>query len=192
MTRIWWILIQALKSLKLLNIDWSFLCKVNITWPTKVQTSYLSWNWRVMQNLNKNWLVVWKMTWEKFGKFSSEHSKVSKLRLWWYRFLQRRKCMNLKFTGYLCVMTMENDAQFEEEFTRQFKTDTRNLTNFHPSLQKSQKFARIYVWWHWILMQNLKENWLVLSGMSWWIWQIFTRALKILKIGILMWSLSPK
>ena len=47
------------------------------------------------------------MIWEKFGKFSSEHSKVSKLGLWWNPFVQRRKCMSLKYTGYLCLMTEE-------------------------------------------------------------------------------------
>ena len=24
-----------------------------------------------------------------------------------------------------------------------------------------------YIWWHWILIQHLKENWLVLSKMTW-------------------------
>ena len=63
MTRIWWILIRALKSLKHLHFDWSLLCKVYNVWPEKVQRSYISWHWRAMQNLKKNWLVVWKMTW---------------------------------------------------------------------------------------------------------------------------------
>ena len=49
--------------------------------------------------------------------------------------------MNLKFTEDLCVMTMKNDAKFEEELTCQFKIDMRNLTNFDPSTPKSQKFA---------------------------------------------------
>ena len=49
--------------------------------------------------------------------------------------------MSLKFTGELCVMTMKNDAKFEEELTCQFKIDMRNLTNFDLSTQKSQKFA---------------------------------------------------
>ena len=35
-----------------------------------------------------------------------------------------------------------------------------------------------YVWLHWRLMQNLKENWLVLSKMTWRIWQIFVHRLK--------------
>ena len=28
-----------------------------------VHRSYVSWHWKVMQNLKKNWLVVWKMIW---------------------------------------------------------------------------------------------------------------------------------
>ena len=38
-------------------------------------------------------------------------------------------------------MTMTNDAKFEEELTCRFKIDMRNLTNFDPNTQKSQKFA---------------------------------------------------
>ena len=49
--------------------------------------------------------------------------------------------MSLKFTGELCTMTVKNDTKIEEELTCQFKTDMRNLTNFDPSTQKSQKFA---------------------------------------------------
>ena len=47
--------------------------------------------------------------------------------------------MSLKFTGELCVMTMKNDARFEEELTCQFKIDMRNLINFDPSTRKTQK-----------------------------------------------------
>ena len=46
--------------------------------------------------------------------------------------------MSLIFTGELCIMTMKNDSRFEEELTYRFKTDTRNLTNFDTSTQKSQ------------------------------------------------------
>ena len=44
LTRIWWIFIQALKSLKKLLFDRFFA-------------------WKVMQNLKKNWPVDWKITW---------------------------------------------------------------------------------------------------------------------------------
>ena len=63
MTRIWWTLIRALESLKNFHFDWSLLCKVYNFWPKKVRRSYISWHWRVMQNLKKNWLVVCQMTW---------------------------------------------------------------------------------------------------------------------------------
>ena len=43
--------------------------------------------------------------------------------------------MSLKLTEELCVMTMENDAKFEEELTCHFKIDKRNLTNFDPALK---------------------------------------------------------
>ena len=48
-------------------------------------------------------------------------------------FIQSRKCMSLKFTGELRLMTMKNDSKFEKELTRQFKIDMRNLINFDPS-----------------------------------------------------------
>ena len=48
--------------------------------------------------------------------------------------------MSLKFTGELFFMAKKNDAKIEEELACQFKIDMRNLTNFDPSAQKSQKF----------------------------------------------------
>ena len=52
-----------------------------------------------------------------------------------------RKCMSLKFTGELFVMTMKKDARLEEELTFRFKIDMRTLMSFDPSTRKSQKFA---------------------------------------------------
>ena len=49
--------------------------------------------------------------------------------------------MSLKFRGELCVMTVKNDAKFEEDLTFQFKIDMRNLTIFDPNTQKYQKCA---------------------------------------------------
>ena len=49
--------------------------------------------------------------------------------------------MSLKFTGELCVKTMENDAKVEEEWTCWFEIGINNLTNFDRSTRKSQRFA---------------------------------------------------
>ena len=46
--------------------------------------------------------------------------------------------MSLKFTVEFCVMTLKNDATFEEELTCQFKIDIRDMTNFDQSTRKSQ------------------------------------------------------
>ena len=59
----------------------------------------------------EEWCKIWRKTdlllgkWhEEFGKFSPEHSKVSKLELWWDPLVQSRKCMRLKLTEKLCYV----------------------------------------------------------------------------------------
>ena len=140
MTRIWWILTRALKSLKNLHFHWFLLCKVFNVWPKKYRG--------VIFHDTEEWCKIWRKTdlllgkWhEEFGKFSPEHLKVSKLGLWWDPFVQSRKGMTLKFAEELCVMTIKNNAKFEEELICHFKIDMRNLTNFDLSTRKSQKFS---------------------------------------------------
>ena len=153
------------------------MSKIENVWALNLQWSYVSWQWRMIQELKRNWLVVSKLTWtkqnltrtlkkyiffnwllvievyfvwatkvqrsyfhdteelckfwrktdqcfdkrnEKFGKFSPELLKVSKLELWWDPFVQSRKGMTIKFTYELCVMTMKNKAKFQEELASHF------------------------------------------------------------------------
>ena len=93
----------------------------------------------------EEWCKIWRKTdlwfekWhEKFGKFSPEHLKLSKLGLWWDPFVQSRKRMSLKFAEELYVMTMKNDAKFEENWLVISKV---NLKNFDSNTRKSKKFA---------------------------------------------------
>ena len=44
LTRIWWILIQALKSPKTWHFDWSLPGKICNVWSKNAQRSYLSWH----------------------------------------------------------------------------------------------------------------------------------------------------
>ena len=46
-----------------LQFDWIRLSKAYKHLDEKVQKSYVSWDWRVMQSLKKNWVLVPKMTW---------------------------------------------------------------------------------------------------------------------------------
>ena len=130
------------RSPKNLHFHWFVLCKVFNVWPKKSQRSYLWWHWKVMQNLKKNWLEVWKMTWGIWWIFTRA-LEVSKLELWWDPFAQSRKCMSLKFTDKLCLVTMKNDAKFEEELTCHLKIDMQNLTNFDSNTQKSKKICSL-------------------------------------------------
>ena len=70
--------------------------------------------------------------------FTKTRLKVKKFGLLLDPCIQSRKCMSSKFTEDLCVMTMKNDAKFEQKFTGQFKNDMRNLTIFDSTTQKSQ------------------------------------------------------
>ena len=140
-----------------------------------------------MQNLKKNWLVAWKMSGHSHQSTSPEHSKVSKLELWWDPFVQSRKWMNLKFTEKLSVMTMKNNANFEEVLTW---GTSQILTWALESLKHlcfnwllvtkvyivwATKVQRSYLSWHWRVMQILKNK--LTCGF---------------KIGTLMGSFCPK
>ena len=59
---IWQILTRALKILTNFHFKGLLLSKVYIIWDKKVQKVYLSWQWRVMQNLERNWRFVSKLT----------------------------------------------------------------------------------------------------------------------------------
>ena len=90
----------------------------------------------------EEWCKIWRKTdlllgkWhEKYGKFSPEQWKVSKLELWQDAFVQSRKYISFKFTVELCVMTMKNDTKIKEERTCRFKIDMK-FTKFDPSTRK--------------------------------------------------------
>ena len=67
------------------------------------------------------------------------------------------KCMSLKFTGELCVMTMMNDAKFEKKLTCQFKIDMRNLTNFDLSSRKCKFCTLMGCFWLMNIMFELRK-----------------------------------
>ena len=136
-----------------------------------------------MKNLKKSWNVVWKMTWGIYGKFSPEQFKVSKLGYWCDPLIQSTKSMSLKSTEELCIMTMKNDAKFEEELTFWVISKLtwgiwwiltwalESLKNFHFNvllLNKiyivwAKKVQRSYLSRNWKGIQNLERNRLVVS-----------------------------
>ena len=99
----------------------------------------------VMFDGTEHWCKIWRKTDLSFLKWHEEFVKfLQKSRNWDFHGIvlsKIRKCMSLKFTGELFVMTMKKDAKLEEELTCPFKIDMRTLMNFDPSTRKSQKFA---------------------------------------------------
>ena len=59
---VWQILTGALESLKNFHFNVLFLSRAYIVWAKKVQRICLSWNWRVIRNVEGNRLVVSKLT----------------------------------------------------------------------------------------------------------------------------------
>ena len=114
-----------------------------------------------------------------FGKFSPEHSKVSKLGLWWDTFIQSRTWVwriltqvlkilkYLHFNGFLLTkeyavlgtkelsfMTLNSDAKFQEKLTGGLENDIRNFANFHQSTRMSQNWDSDGV-----LLSNVENVW---------------------------------
>ena len=138
MTITWWNFTRALESLKSLYFDWFFLFKY-ITFDL---TKYGRFIFYDTEELCKVWRKtnLWFGKWhEKFGKFSSEHCKVWKLELLWNPFIQSWKCMSLKVTEDLCVMTMKNNAKCLGVFDFSLKSWHEEFRKFGPQHSKLSK-----------------------------------------------------
>ena len=137
---IWQILTRALESLRNFHFNGLLLSKVYIVPAKKVNRSYLSWHWRVMQNLKRNWLVVSKLTWgiwriltqalESLKNFHFNRLLLSKVYIVWAK----------KSTEESSFMTLKSDAKFEEKLTCGLENDMSNLANFHQSTPKCQNW----------------------------------------------------
>ena len=54
MKRVWWILFEVSSQISQnFPFDWFLFCKVPNLWLKKVQRSYLTWHWRVMQKFEE-------------------------------------------------------------------------------------------------------------------------------------------
>ena len=70
------------KNLKNLYFAELLLTKVYV-WAKKVQRSYIWWHWRMMQNLEKNWLVLPKITWAIWQIFTRAFESLKIGALMW-------------------------------------------------------------------------------------------------------------
>ena len=91
----------------------------------KVQKNYLSWHWKKIQTLKKNWLFVWKMTWEIWWTLTRAVESLKVFTLMGYFC---RKCIMFEFKKYRGVVSWR--------MTYGFKNDISNWENFHTNSWK--------------------------------------------------------
>ena len=133
------ILTRALKSLK--NFLFNWLLVTTVYFLNYKSTEVLFHDTEEIRKFWRKADLWFEKRIEKFRRYSAENLKVSKLGLWWDPFVENSKGMPLKLAEELYVMSMKNNAKFEEELTCYFKTDMRNLRNFDSSTRKSKKIA---------------------------------------------------
>ena len=119
------------------DFDGILLSKVENLWAQKLQGKFVSCQWRMIQNLKRNWLVSSKLTW---GIWQILTRALENLKNLHFNGLLLNKVYNVwakKSIGEFCLMALNIDATFEGKLTCAFKNDMRNLANFHQSMFRS-------------------------------------------------------
>ena len=113
--------------------DWLLLLKVYKASSKKIWRNYVSWHWRVMQNLKKNWFVVskmiriwWILTWAL---------KILKISTLIDSLCAKYITFDLKSTDELCFMTMKSDANFKKNWPVAWKMTWGNGQIFTVALE---------------------------------------------------------
>ena len=120
---------------KVLHVDEFLLSRSYKVSAPKVQNSYLSWNWRMIQSLKKNWLVVLNMTLGIRWIFT-QHRKVWKF-LFDVLFLPKVcKVWATKIHRSYISQTLNSDAKFQKWHEK--------LGELSLEYSKVWKFA---LWW---------------------------------------------
>ena len=92
---------------------------------------FVSWKWRMMQNLKTKWLVSLKLTWG-FDEFWPEHSKKSKIctlmGYFWPKYIifELEKVI-FDGTEYRSKISMKNDLCFLKIFVYRLRNSNFNL-----------------------------------------------------------------
>ena len=181
-----------------------FLSKAYSASGGRFQSNYVSWHWRVMQNLTEKLtsglknnirnLVNFHASSRESGNLHFDGLLLSK----WYK-VSAKKVQ----TSYL--LTLKCDAKFQEKLILGSKNDMRNLVNYNASSSKSENMhfdvvlllSRTYkvsskkaqkncLSWLWKNMQTLKRNCFFVWKMTWGISWTLTWAVESLKTCALM------
>ena len=95
---------ESSRKSEILYFDWFLLSKSYKALAKKVQKSYLSWHWRVMQSLKRHWLVVSNTTWGIWWIFTQPHKRLKNF-LWWAHLVQSIQSVQ-------AFITLNSNAKF--------------------------------------------------------------------------------
>ena len=138
-----------------LHFDWLFLFKAYKVLDEKVQKSYVSWHWRVVQSLKKIWLLVTKITWEIWWILMRTLTNLKFCTLMYY-FSRNCIIFDPKKVRRSSVITLKNDAKFEQELTwrekfGQFWHNTQNTQHSKYIMFELKKYRGV--------MRYYTEDW---------------------------------
>ena len=111
---------STFESLKNRLFSWVLLSKVEHVWVWNLQRSYVSWEWRMMQNLKRNWLANSKFTWLIWWILSHALENLKNLN---FDELLLTKACNVWAkisTDELLLIALQIDDKFEEKLTCTF------------------------------------------------------------------------
>ena len=104
--------------------NWSFdkilLSKVENIWALNLWWSYVSWQWKMIQKLNRNWLVVLKLTWtsQNLTQAHENSKKIFLIGSLWPKYilfeLEKYRGVIFHDTEELCKFWRKTDQWFEK------------------------------------------------------------------------------
>ena len=111
---------STFESLKNRLFSWVLLSKVEHVWVWNLQGSYVSWEWRMMQNLKRNWLANSKLTWLIWWILSHALENLLNLNFNKLLFTKVYNFWVKKSTGEFFLIALPIGAKFEEKLTCTF------------------------------------------------------------------------
>ena len=116
-------------KVSVLGLWWDLFVQSRKCMSLKFTETYVSWQWRMMQNLKRNWLVIWKLTWGIWQILTLTPKNLKKLLFNWLLWPKYMMLEIKKSTEELCLMALKIDAKFKGKLACALKNDMRNLAN---------------------------------------------------------------
>ena len=144
----------------------------------------MSWQWRMIQKLKRNWLVILKLTWGDSQILTRVLESLKNLfqlapcdrRIDFFE-LQKYKGVIFRDTEEICKFWRKSDLWFERRLEKFGKSSPEHLKVskvglwWDPFVQSRKgitlKFTNSCLSWQWRIIQNLKRNWLFISKLTW-------------------------